>query len=677
MVSQLVERRRSDGVPASWSFRSSPVFSRPGSSSTSPRLVDPNRATSNFRSIESDAIGQRASPNSDRSFSPPQRPAEPVSEHQDHERHSSDPLSLSLGTPALQPILENRAESLNQPLLPTAETGVDEQPKSEDAPPSSRLDQLNNDLRRGLGIGIESISSSDEQSQPHAPTVAQNLSSRTGSESPDPSRSYHVRRRSSGFQRRELQLGSASNGAAASSSRRDSSQMVRQLSPRLMRMRSDGKYWTDQTSVTAPDSIEMRQRPGSIDSFSIRPSTAGHVSLRDSLTSDEQHIPVAARSGSTFELVPWQVATNAASQSEDIFRPHSLSVTEDFAVPPTPLKGASGFDDATAAAADGDEQEENTRGSPVISRRGQADSHGASLIGLGIDMPRACRDLGMELPESLFGPRAQDQPAAVARLIDALGQETESHTDRSAPQSQGPQLAQLHSQIFSTEDTALRRMTSNSIEGAGSSQDVMMAHGLSKTAAQQTGPIANLFPDEQSAALADSLRVPQSPALRGQEAARSGPLEEEKQTRRPSMTLWLITLVFSVLWQALFFVFLSAYLWYTISPAVSIVAAVLSALVDICLLARRYPVLLLVLSATTTAYMMSFCAVQLAQMASDPARGANAPGIHLDPSRSFARPALQEVVRDVPLTAVVFLGGAIAAPLQVIVAAYTVTVAAR
>lgn len=122
-----------------------------------------------------------------------------------------------------------------------------------------------------------------------------------------------------------------------------------------------------------------------------------------------------------------------------------------------------------------------------------------------------------------------------------------------------------------------------------------------------------------------------------------------------------------IVYQTLFFTFESPYVWNSISIALPLVAAALFLILDMLILQmyllkgeqHKLYLFFLSLSAFALAYCSAMCALKIVLLTRTADLGASSPGIHLHRNRTPDGNAFQQVLRDVPWSAVLFLLGVI------------------
>ena len=134
---------------------------------------------------------------------------------------------------------------------------------------------------------------------------------------------------------------------------------------------------------------------------------------------------------------------------------------------------------------------------------------------------------------------------------------------------------------------------------------------------------------------------------------------------------------FILTYQILFFTFEAPYLWAAISPALALAAAAMFLLLDALILqlhllpfSPRYLLLrLAILEILAMAYCSGLSVVKVVKLSQSPDQGSDAAGIHFDRVRSTRSPdgdALEEVLRDMPMSAVLFGCGLVGVVLGVV-----------
>ncbi|SPC63182.1 uncharacterized protein UHOD_06507 [Ustilago sp. UG-2017b] len=252
-------------------------------------------------------------------------------------------------------------------------------------------------------------------------------------------------------------------------------------------------------------------------------------------------------------------------------------------------------------------------------------------------------------PQDPSSHEASNTPST--EVADATG----AHHQRSATLSSIsilPRTSSIRRRHQSIDVDGRQRSTQASDLGAVSGLDILSedpgARSISSNATQQ--PKAK---DEHSHRAEDEADVSDSmPARIAKRAIYNSGLR---------VTLQLYTAVH----QALFFAFESPYLWTSISPALPLVAAAFFLVLDT-LIVRMYMLrgeqkkLFISFIAVLTlamAYCSAMCAFKIVLLTRTADLGASSPGIHFHRGRSQDGNAFQQVLRDMPLSAVLFLLG--------------------
>lgn len=131
-----------------------------------------------------------------------------------------------------------------------------------------------------------------------------------------------------------------------------------------------------------------------------------------------------------------------------------------------------------------------------------------------------------------------------------------------------------------------------------------------------------------------------------------------------------------VVYEALFFIFEAPFLGLSISPAVPLVAALLSLTLDLLLVCKhawhfthtKHLIGLLAVGLPTMALCTAMCALKIVVLTKSHDRGANSPGIHFHRARDGGGSAFAQVLRDMPMSAVLFTIGIFAMLFGIIVA---------
>jgi hypothetical protein len=434
---------------------------------------------------------------------------------------------------------------------------------------------------------------------------------------------------------------------------------------------------------------------GSVDVGSEARLRAVSLSPRRSSGSGE------TRSSETIELVPWQVATTdtaSTRRSEEIFRPLSQALTmsrggagssrdtigsinlrrlnRDDGTPAlsplqTPLKGESHFVWSTL---DGDRR---AFLDDVDAHVAQTEANG-SRVGLGMVTP--AQSVGVRPGEYVYPDMAERTDADRPRVQPGISYARENRI-AGPPGAVSRLLLELqgNSSLPAAQISDWNALSSAAPAGITHDRNEprSVLHHRSATVA---GPL--ILPRQSSirrrhlsvqldqlprSSLGEHvLDVPEIPEA-------STPSSEVAVTKRSRVgnfhhTRWCSYTVQAVMlvYQAVFFTFEAARPWHSLSPAVPLVAAGMFLVLDLLMvqmltfqaMRARLFVWLACASVPTLAYCAAVCAVDIARLTSDDL-GASSAGIHLHPSRSGG--ALADVLQDVPMTAVLFVVGALAA----------------
>lgn len=137
--------------------------------------------------------------------------------------------------------------------------------------------------------------------------------------------------------------------------------------------------------------------------------------------------------------------------------------------------------------------------------------------------------------------------------------------------------------------------------------------------------------------------------------------------------------LYTIIYQALFFIFQAPYLWDAISPALPLVAAALFLVLDVYIVQMhvfkgmrdKLWLCFTVLLTPTMGYCAAMCSLTIVLLTRTPDRGASAAGIHFDRERNPRGNAFQEVLRDMPFSGILFLFGAISMLFSILLATGT------
>ncbi|KAI3483152.1 hypothetical protein L1887_53932 [Cichorium endivia] len=437
----------------------------------------------------------------------------------------------------------------------------------------------------------------------------------------------------------------------------------------------------------------VNARRGSVDVGSEARLRAVSLSPRRSSGSGE------TRSSETIELVPWQVATTdtaSTRRSEEIFRPLSQALTmsrggagssrdtigsinlrrlnRDDGTPAlsplqTPLKGESHFVWSTL---DGDRR---AFLDDVDAHVAHTEANG-SRVGLGMVTPAP--SVGVRPGEYVYPDMAECTDADRPRVQPGISYARENRIA-------GPPGAVSRLLLELQGNSSLPAAQISDPNALSSAAPACITHGrneprsvLHHRSATVAGPL--ILPRQSSIRrrhlsvqldqlprsslgehVLDVPELPEASTPSSEVAVIKRSRVGFHHTRWCSYTLQAVMLVY----QAVFFTFEAARLWHSLSPAVPLVAAGLFIVLDLLMvqmltfqaMRAKLFVWMACASVPTLAYCAAVCAVDIARLTSDD-QGASSAGIHLHPSRSGGE--LADVLQDVPMTAVLFVVGALA-----------------
>ncbi|KAN0062548.1 hypothetical protein ACQY0O_005080 [Thecaphora frezii] len=449
-----------------------------------------------------------------------------------------------------------------------------------------------------------------------------------------------------------------------------------------------GVYWNADKAKAKksekPAKLETNLYPSDA-SVSSRSSEAIGSSATTSNEAEEElmgDVMSASRSGSTFELVQWQVATESVTHLEDLFLP--LGAPSD-AIPATPLKqpeNPMGLDGGREAALDplsaasSQHTAQPLRGLGIFALDANAEGEAGPS---DVEMPADSAGTGQAATDSLELIRDEDAEG----MLD-MGTYGQRHGAGASSNLTSTTLGRYPSSRpssdlgSSTHDTPTLRMPAE----PSIPEDLGDAEGSRlppTTKEEESAPT-----DRRDEVTADEAR-PRAAAA----AATTAKAGKSAFPERPAILAALPVLTMA--WQVLFIVFPGLYACKAIHPALLAVAVLLFALSDAALVALLVARLsrrlrerwgagslanvarIWAASAVISfAYGVSLCVVQINQMARSSDAGAHAAGIHLHRTRVVGRSALGQVMRDVPFAAIVLITGCLALLAAVAMAARAV-----